>query len=73
MVEDLSEEQIEYYLTTMKEFIHGVNLKEEKNSLKKTNNTEKNEKPNPKYKDLIIGNSNIIKSNKQELIKKLID
>lgn len=73
LVEDLSEEQIEYYLTTMKEFIHGVNLKEEKNSLKKTNNTEKDEKPNPKYKDLIIGNSNIIKSNKQELIKKLID
>ena len=73
LVTDLSEEQIEYYLTTMKEFIHGVNLIGERNNLKKVNNSKKYEKTDPKYKDLIIGNSYIIKSNKEDLIKKLID
>lgn len=57
----------------MKEFIHGVNLIGERNNLKKVNNSKKYEKTDPKYKDLIIGNSYIIKSNKEDLIKKLID
>jgi hypothetical protein len=73
LVNDLSEEQVEYYLTTMKEFIHGVNLKEENNSLKKMYDSKKTEDPAPKYKNLIIGNSYIIKSNKVDLVKKLID
>jgi len=57
----------------MKEFIHGINLKGENNVLKKAYNPEVNEKGYPKYKDLIIGNSYFTKSNKAELIKKLID
>ena len=57
----------------MKEFIHGINLKGENNVLKKAYNPEVNEKGHPKYKDLIIGNSYFTKSNKAELIKKLID
>ena len=69
----LSQEQVEYYLTTMKEFIHGINLKGENNFLKKVYNPEVDEKRYPKYKDLIIGNSYITKSNKKELIRKLID
>ena len=69
----LSQEQVEYYLTTMKEFIHGINLKGENNFLKKVYNPEVDEKRYPKYKDLIIGNSYITKSNKEELIRKLID
>ena len=70
---ELSQEQVEYYLTTMKEFIHGINLKGENNVLKKVYNPEANEKCYPKYKNLIIGNSYITKSNKEELIRKLID
>lgn len=70
---ELSQEQVEYYLTTMKEFIHGINLKGENNVLKKVYNPEVDEKRYPKYKDLIIGNSYITKSNKKELINKLID
>ena len=69
----LSKKQVEYYLTIMKEFIHGINLKGENNVLKKAYNPEVNEKGHPKYKDLIIGNSYFTKSNKAELIKKLID
>lgn len=69
----LSKKQVEYYLTTMKEFIHGINLKGENNVLKKANNLELDKKSHPKYKNLIIGNSYIIKSNKQDLIRKLID
>ncbi|WP_066403041.1 hypothetical protein [Aliarcobacter cryaerophilus] len=70
---ELSQEQVEYYLTTMKEFIHGINLKGENDVLKKVYNPKVDEKRYPKYKDLIIGNSYIIKSNKKELINKLID
>ncbi len=70
---ELSQKQVEYYLTTMKEFIHGINLKGENNVLKKVYNPEANEKCYPKYKNLIIGNSYITKSNKEELIRKLID
>ena len=70
---ELSQEQVEYYLTTMKEFIHGINLKGENNFLKKVYNPEVDKKRYPKYKDLIIGNSYITKSNKEELIRKLID
>lgn len=69
----LSKEQVEYYLTMMKEFIHGVNLRKEKDHLKKVNNPEVYQKSEPKYKDLIIGNSHIIKHNKTYLIKKLMD
>ncbi|MDK2091858.1 hypothetical protein, partial [Aliarcobacter butzleri] len=70
---ELSQEQVEYYLTTMKEFIHGINLKGENNFLKKVYNPEVDKKRYPKYKDLIIGNSYITKTNKEELIRKLID
>lgn len=68
-----SRKQIEYYLTTMKEFIHGVNVENEYNVFKKKYNPDKIESPEPKYKNLIIGNSYIIKSNKSDLIKNLID
>lgn len=73
LVDDLSEEQAEYYLSTMKEFIHGVNLKDEYNMFKKVYNPEKFEKTEPKYKSLIIGDSYIIKSTKVDLVKSLID
>lgn len=65
----LSEETIKYCLTTMKEFIHGINLKGEQDNLKKVNNPEKEENPKPKYKNLIIGNSFITKN--AEFCKKL--
>lgn len=64
LFEDLSEETVKYCLTTMKEFIHGINLKGEQDYLKKVNNPEKEENPKPKYKNLIIGDSFIIKSEK---------
>ena len=60
----LSEETIKYCLTTMKEFIHGINLKGEQDYLKKVNNPEKEENPKPKYKNLIIGDSFITKHEK---------
>lgn len=71
LFDDLSNKQVEYCLTTMKEFIHGVDLIKETNSLKKVNNPKKHEKIDPKYKDLIIGNSYIAKSNNKELINSL--
>ncbi len=67
LFENLSKKQVEYYLTTMKEFIDGENV------IKETNKPKKYEKSEPKYKDLIIGNSYIIKSNKEDLINKFID
>lgn len=68
----LSESQVEYYLTTMKEFIHGTNSQNENNVFKKVYNPEVDEKRYPKYKDLIIGNSYITKTNEPEMIKKLM-
>ena len=72
---DLNDKQVEYYLEAMKEFIHGVNKEGENNPFKKISNIEakksqcKNrikdtnyERPEPKYKNLIIGDSYIIKS-----------
>lgn len=73
LVNDLSEEQVEYYLATMKEFIHGVNQQGENNVFKKQYDSDKAEDPNPKYKNLIIGDSYIIKSNKADLSKILLD
>jgi len=73
LVNDFSEEQIKYYLTTMKELIHGVNMKGENNVFKKKYVPNKEENPEPKYKNLIIGNSYIVKNNKTDLIKSLID
>lgn len=67
LFENLSAKQVEYCLTTMKEFIDGENI------IKETNNPKRYEKLEPKYKDLIIGNSYIIKSNKEDLINKFID
>lgn len=68
----VSEEQTVYYLTTMKEFIHGINQEGENDPLKKVIEPKNLENPKPKYKNLIIGNSYIIKSNKDDLIKNLI-
>lgn len=68
---DLSEKQIEYHLATMQEFIHGINLKDENHQFKKKYNLKKFEKPEPKYKNLIIGDSYIIKRNRVDLIKSL--
>ena len=68
-----SKEQVEYYLSTMKEFIHGVNLKDEDNVLKKKYNPNRFERPEPKYKNLIIGDSYIITSNKPDLCNTLLD
>ncbi len=73
LVKNLSEEQVAYYLTTMKEFIHGVNQKGENYIFKKQYNPEQKENPAPKYKNIIIGDSYIIKSNKADLVKILID
>jgi len=67
----------------MQEFIHGVNKDGENNPLKKaakdegkkskSKNKIKCEKPEPKYKNLIIGDSYIIESTKTDLIRYLID
>jgi hypothetical protein len=73
VVQNISEEQVEYYFTAMKEFIHGVNQKGEYNIFKKKYNSEKPEPTDPKYKNLIIGDSYIIKTNKPDLVKSLID
>lgn len=71
-----SQEQIEdtvkYYLTVMKEFIHGVNEKGENNPLKIRYRATASKDKNPKYKNLIIGSSNIVKSNKNNLFDILI-
>jgi len=72
LINDLSEDQVDYYLTTMKEFIHGVNQKGEYARLKKRYNHEEEGSPEPKYKNLIIGDSYIIKSNKPDLIENLL-
>jgi len=68
---ELSDEQVKYYLTVMKEFIHGVNQKNENNVLKKQYNSNKQEDTEPKYKNLIIGDSYIIKSTQIDLVKNL--
>ncbi len=69
----VSEEQTVYYLTTMKEFIHGINQEGENDPLKKAVEPKNLENLKPKYKNLIIGNSYIIRSNKEDLIKNLIN
>lgn len=71
LVKDFSEEQLEYYLRTMKEFIHGTNEESEESVLKKQYNSEKKDNPDPKYKSFIIGDSNIVKTNKVDLLKAL--
>lgn len=71
--DNLTEEQVKYYLATMKEFIHGINKEGENHRFKRQHNPEKKENTKSKYKNLIIGDSYIIKSNKQDLIKTLID
>lgn len=68
LVDDFSDEKIKYYLAVMKEFIHGINDKDEKNSFKvKYNGKKPDEDRQPKYKNLIIGNSHIMKSTKDDL------
>jgi len=71
LVNDLSEEQVKYYLTTMKEFIHGVNQKGENCILKKQYDPKKQQNPEPKYKNLIIGDSYFIKSTLADLVLNL--
>lgn len=71
LLNDLSQEKVEDYLTTMKEFIHGVNKKGENCILKKKYNPKKIEDTKPKYKNLIIGDSYFIKSNKPDLLRNL--
>ena len=72
IVEDLSDEQVQFYLATMKEFIHGVNQKNENNPFKlKYNPDQQCKDRNPKYKNLIIGRTYIMKSNKNDLIDAL--
>lgn len=66
-VTKLEVEQAKAYLSTMKELIHGINEKNEKNALKKQYNSNTTTNTKPKYKDLIIGNSYIIKNNKKDL------
>ncbi|MDD5399580.1 MAG: hypothetical protein PHQ93_00120 [Sulfurimonas sp.] len=73
VLEDLSREQIIYYLDAMKEFIHGVNMKDENNVLKKEYTGNKDEKYTPKYKDLIIGNSYLLKSKIPDLMRSLFN
>jgi hypothetical protein len=70
LTEDLSKEQVKYYLAVMKEFIHGVNEKGEKDNFKKRYSRDCKQF-NPKYKNLIIGDSYIIKSNIEDLINSL--
>lgn len=71
--DELTEEQVKFYLATMKEFIHGINKEGENHSFKRQYDPEKKENANSKYKNLIIGDSYIIKSNKSDLVKILID
>lgn len=68
-MEDL-DEKIKTYLNIMKEFIHGVNKRNE-NNLLKIKYYESNNNYEPKYKNLIIGKSYIAKSNSPELKKNL--
>lgn len=63
-------EKIRTYLTIMKEFIHGVNKRDE-NNLLKINYYEDSDNYEPKYKNLIVGKSYIAKSNFPELKKRL--
>jgi len=71
--DDLTKEQVEYYLTTMKEFIHGINKEGENHRFKRQHDPEKKENTKSKYKNIIVGDSYIIKSNKSDLVKILID
>lgn len=63
-------EKIRTYLNIMKEFIHGVNKRDE-NNLLKINYYEDSDNYEPKYKNLIVGKSYIAKSNSPELKKRL--
>lgn len=65
-----NEDTIRYYLTIMKEFIHGSNKKDENNSLKATYDSNLTDYE-PKYKNLITGKSYIAKSNNEDLINSL--
>ncbi|MDD2382917.1 MAG: hypothetical protein PHN18_01865 [Sulfurospirillaceae bacterium] len=67
--DNLTEEQVKYYLATMKELIHGINKEGENHKFKRQYDPEKKENTNSKYKNLIIGDSYIIKSNKPDLVK----
>lgn len=64
------EEKIKTYLNIMKEFIHGVNKRDE-NDLLKIKYYESIDNYEPKYKNLIIGKSYIAKSNAPELKESL--
>lgn len=56
----------------MKELIHGINKEGENNPLKKQYDS-KTKDTKPKYKNLIIGDSYIRKTNKNELLDLLFN
>lgn len=68
--QEQNEDTIRFYLTIMKELIHGTNKENESNQLKATYDSNLTNYE-PKYKNLIIGKSYIAKSNNKELINSL--
>lgn len=54
---NISEDKFTYFIATMKEFIQGINTNDENDKSKRKQNTKKFEHPEPKYKNIIIGNS----------------
>ena len=66
---NFTNEHVLFHLTAMKEFIHGINGVDENNPLKKKHSEDKKNKDilEPKYKNLIIGNSNIMKINNSDM------
>lgn len=68
--QEQNEDTIRFYLTIMKELIHGTNKEDGNNQLKATYDSNLTNYE-PKYKNLIIGKSYIAKSNNKDLINSL--
>lgn len=54
---NISEDKFTYFIATMKEFIQGINTNDKNDKSKRKQNAKKFEHPEPKYKNIIIGNS----------------
>lgn len=55
---NISEDKVSYFLSTMKEFIQGINANNEHDKSKRKKSANKRfEHPEPKYKNIILGNS----------------
>jgi hypothetical protein len=71
-VSGIKEVKVDYLLSIMKEFIHGVNRRKEKNPLKKGWDAKNPyQMTDPKYKSIITGKSILIKSSVKDLVDNL--